>query len=147
MTLLERIERHSMPEPNTGCVLWFGADNGRGYGVILVGSRSDGSRRLTYAHRAAYEIARGPIPDGMHLDHLCRTPACINPDHLEPVTCRENLRRGVGHGSEPLCPAGHPYDGNNLYRDRRGRKCRTCNRERQASRKRRLRETRPKERT
>lgn len=141
MSLRERLDRHSAPEPNSGCVLWFGAHNGRGYGVLGIGSRTDRSRRLIYAHRTAYELAHGPIPDGLHLDHLCRTPACINPAHLEPVTCRENLRRGVGHGSKTHCPAGHPYAGDNLYRDKRGRKCRTCNRDRQRQLKQRLRDT------
>jgi len=48
-----------------------------------------------YAHRAFYERYRGPIPDGLHLDHLCRNPPCVNPDHLEPVSNAENLRRGI----------------------------------------------------
>lgn len=49
-----------------------------------------------YAHRAMYEQVIGPIPEGMDLDHLCRQPRCINPDHLEPVTRAKNLQRGNG---------------------------------------------------
>lgn len=75
-------------EPNSGCWLWAGADNGDGYGKF----------RGEYAHRLSYKRHKGPIPDGMHLDHLCRVPCCVNPDHLEPVTNKENARRGrAGH--------------------------------------------------
>ncbi len=79
------------PEPNSGCWLWAGAYGGspdrRGYGQIWWRDR----RRM--AHRVAYEVWRGPIPDGLQVDHLCRTPECVNPAHLEPVTPTENVRR------------------------------------------------------
>lgn len=93
-------------EPNSGCWLWAGADNASGYGKLAIGH----SARV-YAHRASYELAKGPIPDGMHLDHLCRVTCCINPDHLEPVTNRENARRGqAGDHMKRAAPAGerHP---------------------------------------
>ena len=70
-----------------------------------------GHSARVYAHRASYELAKGPIPDGMHLDHLCRVTCCINPDHLEPVTNRENARRGqAGDHMKRAAPAGerHP---------------------------------------
>jgi hypothetical protein len=70
------------------CWLWTGAVDAKGYGRVLT---PDGHRP---AHRLAYELAVGPIPDGLVIDHLCRTPGCINPDHLEPVTRRENTLRG-----------------------------------------------------
>jgi hypothetical protein len=73
-----------------GCWLWTGAKAGKGYGAIWQGS----SARMTYAHRAIYESMIGAIPDELELDHLCRNHACVNPDHLEPVTHSENLRRG-----------------------------------------------------
>lgn len=72
-------------DPDTGCWIWTGLRSTAGYG------RTGPS---TFAHREYYEKANGPIPDGLSLDHLCRTPACVNPDHLEPVTHAENLRRG-----------------------------------------------------
>jgi hypothetical protein len=85
-------------------------------------------------HRVAYELWRGPIPDGLTIDHLCRTPACFNPDHLEPVTMAENLRRGGGtwasNWRKTHCPKGHPSSGDNLLRSSSGaRRCRACKRE------------------
>ena len=74
-------------DPVTQCHVWYGAKVD-GYGNVRVGSHS------YLAHRIAYERARGPIPTGRELDHLCRNRACINPAHLEPVTHRENARRG-----------------------------------------------------
>lgn len=112
-----------MPEPNSGCWLWVGPRIG-GYGAVQV----DGKTKR--AHRLVYEAERGPIPQGLVLDHLCRTPACVNPDHLEPVTFAENIRRGVGFTAinhrKLGCPKGHLYD----YTDiRGGRVCLTCARE------------------
>jgi hypothetical protein len=69
--------------------VWLGALNEKGYPIVTL----DGLTRR--AHRAAYEQAKGPIPAGMHLDHVCRNRSCINPDHLEPVTSAENTRRGL----------------------------------------------------
>lgn len=72
-----------------GCWLWLGSKDPRGYGVCY---RAPG--RSTTVHRDAYEHLVGPIPEGLTLDHLCRTRACVNPAHLEPVTLLENVRRG-----------------------------------------------------
>jgi hypothetical protein len=77
-----------------GCWRWGGATTPKGYGVFTTRQRE--SRRRAYlAHRTAWELLRGPIEDGRQLDHLCRNRWCVNPDHLEPVTCRENIRRGL----------------------------------------------------
>lgn len=88
----DRILRLAARDGASGCWIWPNLDVS-GYGQIWVGSRNDGTRRRMLAHRASYETFCGPIPDGLGLDHLCATPACVNPDHLEPVTNRENLRR------------------------------------------------------
>jgi hypothetical protein len=88
-------------DPETGCWQWLLNMSSRGYGRIW----ADGRRHT--AHRYVYEHFHGPIPEGLELDHLCRNKLCVNPDHLEPVTHIENVRRGalMGHGhggSRPL---------------------------------------------
>lgn len=70
------------------CLLWIGATNNKGYGLVQI----DG--KLELAHRVSYVAEYGPIPDDLPLDHLCRTHNCVRPDHLEPVTHGENQRRG-----------------------------------------------------
>ena len=81
------------PPDARGCTLWLGARAGSSpsdpYGVAWNGER------LEMAHRIAYRLARGAIPDGLQLDHLCRVRLCVNPEHLEPVTASENVRRGL----------------------------------------------------
>lgn len=83
-------ERYFVDE--RGCWVWQGDVTSYGYGSITW--REDGKRYRIGAHRYFYQRKYGPIPTGLHLDHLCRNPLCVNPDHLEPVTHAENLRRG-----------------------------------------------------
>ena len=100
------------------CWPWRGAIRSDGYGRY----------RDSNAHRAAYLLLRGPVPAGLVLDHLCRNRACVNPDHLEPVSDVVNIRRGE-RATKPRCIRGHPFAGDNLVvRPNGWRKCRECNR-------------------
>lgn len=109
-----------------GCWEWVGATRGSGYGHLWFGGR------IRPAHQVVYEKAKGAIPDGLELDHLCRNPSCVNPDHLEAVTHKENMRRSVSPiaktGENASCPYGHPYTAANTYwrPDGEGRQCRVC---------------------
>lgn len=112
-------------QKSAGCWLWTASKNTHGYGQHAVGGH------LLRAHRVAYELTVGAIPDGLTLDHLCRVRACVNPAHLEPVSMGENVRRGIGptakNATATHCPSGHHYDATNTYRDPRGsRRCRLC---------------------
>lgn len=78
-----------------GCWEWTGSRNAAGYGKIMVGSRSDGTRRGLIASRAAWEMHNGPIPEGMVVRHHCDNPPCVRPDHLAIGTTRENARDAV----------------------------------------------------
>src|ERR1044071_5869985 len=82
-------------EAMTDCWLWEGAHYSNGYGVMMVTVHPEGEtvRRLMSVHRLSYEAFKGPIPEGMHIDHLCRVRNCYNPEHLEAVTQAENNRR------------------------------------------------------
>lgn len=120
----EKVARTNDPD---SCWLWTGTRTAGGYGKLHMTGKSP-----TYAHRFSYQLAKGPIPDGLELDHLCRTPSCVRPSHLEAVTPWENNRRGMSataiNARATHCPQGHPYDETNTTRDRHGhRKCRACN--------------------
>lgn len=100
--------------------------NNHGYHVICVGGRN------SYGHIVAYELTHGPVPDGLEIDHLCRTTWCCNPDHLEAVTHSENVRRAY-----PVCGAGlHDMTNPENYYQRAngGRMCKPCNHRRNRAR-------------
>ena len=125
--LAERFWRKVTPDGD--CLLWTGAtDKSSGYGRI----RIDGETR--YAHRTAYELAFGAIPEGMHIDHLCRVRHCVSPAHLEPVTPAENNHRGETNAGKTHCSEGHPLEGDNLLIVNAAtgtrRRCGTCTRAR-----------------
>lgn len=120
-TIVAKLERLSMPEPNSGCWLWLGGVTRAGYGQISV-------RHNRAAHRVSYETFIGPIPAGLVIDHKCRTRSCINPLHLEPVTPTENTRRGWPV-TKTHCKRGHALTEDNLYSHLHGwRQCATCKR-------------------
>lgn len=127
--LRERFESKFIPEPNSGCWLWTEALKGKGYGGFYLAGKD------ARAHRVSYELYVGAIPCGLTIDHLCRNKSCVNPDHLEAVTNRENVLRGVGTSAENArkthCPQGLPFDELNTQWESRGRRrCGRCNRER-----------------
>lgn len=122
----ERFEAKYIPVPESGCWLWMGAGNGNGYGQFWH------QGRMRPAHRIAYEYCVGIVPSGLFIDHLCRVRCCVNPDHMEAVTNKENVLRGDGltarHKRKTHCPYGHPYDEKNTYCYSSGkRECRVCN--------------------
>ena len=128
MPLADRLwARVDKTQVGTGCWHWMGVTNGWGYGVI-----SNGARRAM-VHRVSFELLRGVVPIGLHLDHLCRDRSCVNPAHLEPVTPKENTLRGLSPSAIRShlhhCGRGHEYTSENTYRSPDGsRICRACNR-------------------
>lgn len=121
----EKFWQRVEPEPTSGCWLWVGLIDAANYG-----------RYRGTAHRWSYEAFVAPVPDGLHLDHLCRNTRCVNPRHLEPVTPCENARRrdALLAVIRPTCPSGHAFTPENTrYRADRGvtagigtRVCRAC---------------------
>ncbi len=110
------------------CWKWTGARSSNGYGNFAF---EDVDKRKTVSvHRYSYELFVGAVPEGLQLDHLCRNRLCVRPDHLEPVTGRENTLRGntlpAANLKKTHCPEEHPYDTANTYRVRGERQCRQC---------------------
>lgn len=132
---LRRIERDK-----SGCWIWQGALNLGGYGHAGYGA--NGKHCDVLVHRFFYLYLKGEIPLGLELDHLCRVPNCVNPEHLEPVTRAENQRRGMAGGlrnngpsainaAKTHCIHGHPFNKENTYYIRGGgRSCKECGRTR-----------------
>jgi hypothetical protein len=123
-----RLRSKVMLDDATGCWNWTGHTGKTGYGNFWL------SNRQILAHRASYAMAGLVIPDDAQLDHLCRNRACVRPDHLEPVTARENTLRSAGVSAQfarrDACGNGHPYDeANTARRKDGGRVCRQCKRE------------------
>lgn len=110
----------------SGCLVWTGAQRGKGYGAFRDGE-------MYYAHRWAYQLERGPIPKGLTVDHLCRNKLCVNVDHLELVTPAGNTRRSFpfrSWGLKTHCKHGHEMVGDNVVMKhlatRIERRCRQC---------------------
>jgi len=107
---------------DTPCWIWQLSATADGYAQGLVpGRKSPGAM-----HRPSYEAFVGPIPDGLCIDHLCRVKTCVNPDHLEAVTSRENTLRGLSAIPHSHCRNGHEMTEDNILFSSSGRRCRTC---------------------
>lgn len=107
------------------CWIWLGCPTSWGYGQIREGNK------YYKAHRLSYLIHKGEIPEGLVVDHLCSNRICVNPDHLEAVTQRTNVLRGIGLTSQNAkkteCHIGHEFSSKNTYVDSKGhRHCKKC---------------------
>ena len=129
LALHERFEQYVERIPFHSCWEWGGYISPLGYGKF------NANRRQVMAHRYSYLRYVGEIPDGLTIDHLCRNRSCVNPAHLEPVTQRENVMRGLAPASinsrKATCKNGHPFDA--IWRSGPGRivrACRVCRRAR-----------------
>jgi hypothetical protein len=132
--LSERIKNSVVISPSE-CWEWTKHLTPTGYAQISIGSRPDNSRQNINAHRVSYRVFVGPIKDGMQIDHLCRNRACVNPGHLEQVTCKENIHRSNAVYKRLMakthCPQGHEYSEQNTYFSPTphggvSRSCKTC---------------------
>ncbi len=112
----------SKVDKSGSCWVWTASRNS-GYGQFAIRTGTP-----VLAHRVAWELTRGPVPEGMQLDHLCRNRLCVNPDHLEPVTNRQNTLRGIGptavNARKTECKRGHSLA--DAYVSKGMRYCRTC---------------------
>lgn len=111
---------HALAEPVTesGCWIWNGTINNRGYGHIGFHGK------LFMAHRLFFELYNGPILPGFQINHLCRVKCCVNPSHLESVTAQQNMLYGpTSNTLKTHCRCGRPYD---LLDSQGRRRCKTC---------------------
>lgn len=135
-----RVDKNGPLHPTLGrCWVWTGDTSSSGYGRFYLLGRQMAS------HVVSWWWANGPVPEGLELDHLCRVRACCNPEHLEPVTHRENIMRSASppatNARKTHCVHGHEFTVTNTYITSQGyRSCRTCHRDRERERYRLLRE-------
>lgn len=121
----ERFAKNYIPVTESGCWLWLGSLTKAGYGQLKTHAGYS-------AHRFSYAYYRGDIPPGCEIDHLCRVRCCVNPEHLEAVTTKTNVLRGIGitarNARKTACWRGHPFTIENVLitKSPPGRSCKTC---------------------
>lgn len=128
--LPKRILDKIIPVTESGCWIWMASHYRDGYGCINFNGKN------CAAHRATWTIINGPIPEDRQLDHLCRVRSCVNPNHLELVTQKENILRGTSRSAinavKTQCPNGHSFTPDNTYSQHIGRRiqrsCKICRR-------------------
>lgn len=130
-TLEDRFMSFVMPVPWSGCWIWTGALFKKRYGMIQMPNGDNG--KATSAHRVSYEMHKGPIPDGLFIDHICRMTMCVNPAHLRAVTpkvnCRENNSSVCAiNAAKTHCKRGHEFTFENIIPVKHGRACLECRR-------------------
>lgn len=141
-TVEERFLDFVSPEPNSGCWLWGGSCDRKGYGQLRLAQRGPGS--LQYATHISLQIVGRPVPNGLSACHTCDNPGCVNPDHLFIGTHKENMADCVakGRSSKPpiavkgqgrltdRCRKGHPLTADDIYQiPKGGQSCRQCRRD------------------
>jgi hypothetical protein len=128
LTVVQRVRFLEHVAKTATCWLWTSRTDDFGYGHFKVKGRS------LKAHRVAWTIERGPIPDDKTLDHICRNPRCVNPAHLALISNKENILRGVSptalNARRTHCKNGHELGGNNLAVNHGRRECIQCRRAR-----------------
>jgi len=123
---IQRFTKYIQLDILSGCWIWKGNLNPDGYGVIKIKGKG------LLAHRFSYEYYNDKIKEGLTIDHLCRNKACVNPQHLEPVTLQENIKRGltgkINHRNtrKAYCIHGHEFNEENTYYHKEHRTCRIC---------------------
>lgn len=147
MNLKEKLEYRSIPEPNTGCILWTGCSDKDGYGIIGI------KKNYFRAHRVSYSLSYGEIPNGLFVCHKCDTPSCINPNHLYLGTNSDNQKDVVKRkrskrwlfNIQTHCIRGHEFTVENTVERKlkksggRNITCRICHRLRDSKYRKRLR--------
>lgn len=124
------------PCPNTGCWWWAGSKGNTGYTRAQTLILKSTGLNLNYVHRYVHHVCHGPVPDGLHIDHMCDNKGCVNPEHIVSTTCMANVLRSAGpaalNARKRYCPHGHAYAGDNvaIKKSSGARRCRECSRKR-----------------
>jgi hypothetical protein len=125
-----RLLRRADVRGEDDCWLWTDIVSPGGYGTFAIRGKNKN------AHRWAYILFVGSVPDGYEVDHLCRVKLCVNPRHLQAIPKAANLAQRIWPAPSPCCPSGHLYDDRNTGRTKRGsRYCRACARDRMAEKR------------